>query len=151
MAAEQEVVVIDLDGTITRHGFFNLNIPLPWWSWFFLSPFFLVVYVLASKPKKGIAEKMRAMKKRGCRFVILTRRPHQFFCFWITKRLLLFHRIPFDNLFCVGFGRGANERKLKIIKEIKAKAFVDSDKHMVEFMQKNSVNAVISLEYLDYN
>ena len=129
---------IDLDGTITPYGFCNPNIRLPWWLFCFLVPF-----VALSKPKKSVVEKMRLMQYQGYRFLIVTSRPNQFS--WFTRRLLAFHHVPFDTLFCVGFGKGSNERKLKVIQREKLEIFVDSNKQIVEFMKRNSVNAVNSL------
>lgn len=134
-----KIIGIDLDGTITSHGFYNPNIPLPWWLWYFLIPF-----VLLSKPKKAIVKKMQLMAAQGYQFVILTRRPEQFSQF--TERRLKPHCVPHLKLFCVGIGRGANERKLKIVQEQKIERFVDSDKRIVRFMRRNSVNAVNSLD-----
>jgi len=57
MEAEQEVVVIDLDGTITRHGFFNLNIPLPWWLWFFFDTSFFNCLCFGVKAQKRSSRK----------------------------------------------------------------------------------------------
>lgn len=107
------------------------------------------IFVLLSKPKKAVVEKMQAMEKQGCQFVIVTRRPRQRFCFWLTKKLLIFHGVPFKSLFCVGISRGAEERKLQIIKEIKIEVFIDSNKRIVEFMKRNSVHVADSLEYFD--
>ena len=139
-----KVIGIDLDGTITPFGFCDLNIKfsLPWWL---CCPLFL--FFLLSKPKKAIVEKMRLMKDHGYRFIIVTRWPDQFFRF--IKRLLIFYGVPFDGLFCVGFDREANKRKLKIIKEKEMEAFIDSSKHVVEFLKRNSVNAVNTLEHFN--
>lgn len=134
-----KVIGIDCDGTITPFGFYNPNIPLPWWLFFFLVPF-----VLLSKPKKSVVEKMRLMQYQGCRFIIVTARPNQFFRF--NRWLLAFHHVPFAGLFCVGGGKGSKERKLKVIREEKIEIFVDSNKQIVEFMKRNSVKAVNSLD-----
>jgi len=134
-----KVIGIDLDGTITPYGFYNPNIPLPWWFWIFLIPF-----VLVSKPRKSVVKKMQLMATQGFQFIIMTRRPKQFSQF--TERRLGPHRVPYLKLFCVGIGRGANKRKLKIVQENNVEFFVDSDKHIVRFMRRNSVNAVNSLD-----
>lgn len=138
------IIGMDLDGTITPHGLCGLDVKfsLPWWLCYPLVP-----VLLLSKPRKGVVEKMQLMKAQGDQFIIVTRWPNQFFRF--PKQLLIRHHVPFDGLFCVGFDRGANERKLKIIREEKADAFVDSNQSVVEFMRRNSVNAVTSLDYFN--
>lgn len=138
------VIGIDLDGTIMSISFcnWNLRFSLPWWLFYLLIPI-----VLLSKPKQEVVEKMRLMQARGCKFIIVTRRPDQFFRF--TKRLLMLHRVPFDGLYCVGFSKGVYERKFQVIKKEKVAMFVDSDKRIIEFLKRNSVQAVTSLDYLN--
>lgn len=140
-----KVIGIDLDGTITPIGFCNLNLKfsLPWWLFYLLVPFIR----LFSKPRKAVVEKMQLMKARGYQFIIVTARPNQFFQF--TKESLIRHRVPFDGLCCIGSNKGAYERKLKIIKEEKVEMFVDSNKRIVEFMKRHSVNVVNSLDYFN--
>ncbi|MEK7503516.1 MAG: hypothetical protein AAB577_00860 [Patescibacteria group bacterium] len=134
-----KVVGIDLDGTITPYTFFNPDIPLPWWLFYLLAPLDFV-----SRPRKSVVEKMRLMVAQGYQFKVFTRRPQQFSRF--TERRLTAHHVPFVRVFCVGIGRGANERKLKAIKEEKVDVFVDSSKAHCEFMKRNLINAVTSLE-----
>ena len=138
-----KTIGIDLDGTITPYGFCNPGVmKLPWWLFFFLIPF-----VLLFRPRKSVIEKMRLARARGCRLLIITSRPNQFF--WFTERLLLFYHVPFDDLFCVGFGKGSNERKLEVILREKAEAFVDSNKGVLKFMKEHSILAFSNLDYLE--
>ena len=138
-----KTIGIDLDGTITPYGFCNPGVmKLPWWLFFFLVPF-----VLLFRPKKSVIEKMRLARERGCRILIITSRPNQFFRF--TEKLLLFYRVPFDDLFCVGFGKGSNERKLEVILREKAEAFVDSNRGVLKFMKEHSVLAFSNLDHLE--
>lgn len=137
----EKYIITDLDGTITPLGLNNQKRSPPWWLWSLLIPF-----VLMLRPKKSVIKKMQLLEARGYKFIIVTSRPVQFTNF--TKRLLAFYHVPFENVFCVGYGKGTNERKLKVIREQKAEiVFVDSNKRIVEFMKRNSVNAVTSLDY----
>lgn len=132
-----KVIGIDLHGTITSHGFYNPDVELPWWLFYFLP---------LSKPREEVVKKMQLMEGQGCQFIIVTATPDQFFR--STKRLLISHCVPFKSLDCVGFGKGTNERKLRVIEQKKIEIFVDSDHHVVEFLRKNSINAVTSLEHI---
>ncbi len=131
---------VDVDGTITADNICNSNIgfSLPWWLCYFLIPF------LWSKPRKEVVEKMRLMKAQGHQFIIVTRWPDHFSP--RVKKSLINRGVPFDGLFCVGFTKGADERKLKVIKDEKIDIFVDSNKCFAEFLKSNSVNAVTSLD-----
>lgn len=138
------IIGSDLDGTITPYSFYDSDakFPLPWWLACFLVP-----VILFSKPKKAVVEKMRLMAAQGYKFIIVTRWPNQFFRF--IKWLLMRHRVPFAGLFCVGFGKGADERKLKVIREEKVDIFVDSSRRFVRFLKRNSVQATASFDYLN--
>ena len=133
---------IDLDGTITRVGLYNPNIRLPWWLFCLLVPFLLLL-----KPDKMVIEKLQTLKDKGCEIVIVTARPIQLAR--ITKQWLLSHYVPFDQLFCVGFGKGTEERKLKIINDKKIEIFIDNDQSCIEFLKNNSIKAVNKTEYFN--
>ena len=90
---------------------------------------------------------MQAMEAQGCQFIVVTSWFGQFFRF--TERRLKSRHVPYLKLFCVGPGKGTNERKLKVIKDEKIEIFVDSNKRIVEFMKRNSVKAVTSLDGID--
>ena len=137
-----KVVGVDLDGIITKVGFYNPSIRLPWRLFYLLVPVILLL-----KPDRVKAEKLQLIKNKGCEIIIVTARPVQLT--QITKQWLIFYNIPFDSLFCVGFGKGTNERKLKVIRDEKMEVYIDNDSRAVEFMQRNSVKAVSSLDYLN--
>lgn len=138
-----KIIGMDLDGTITPYGFCNPGVmKLPWWLFFFLIPF-----VLLFRPRKSVIAKMHSVKESGCRLIIITSRPKQFFGF--TKRLLDIYDVPFDDLFCVGFGKGSNKRKLEVIRREKAEAFVDSNKGVIKFMKEHSVCTFSNLDCLE--
>jgi len=136
---------MDLDGTITPYDICNSNIEFsfPWWVCYLLTPF------LWARPKKQVIEKMRLMRARGDRLIIVPRWPEQFFP--RVKQSLILRGVPFDGLVCVGCSKGANERKLEIIKTQKIAIFVDSDPRVVAFMRANSINAVTSLDEIIKN
>lgn len=129
------IIGIDLYGTITGVDFYNNpNMRLPRWLFYL-------------KPNKAVIEKMQMMKTRGDQFMVVTSASSQFS--WFSKGLLVFHHVPFDNLFCVGEGKKANERKLKIIREKKIEIFIDNNRRTIEFMRKNLVSAVNTSEFFN--
>ncbi|MFH1780916.1 MAG: hypothetical protein ABH841_02845 [Candidatus Nealsonbacteria bacterium] len=132
---------IDLDGTMTAIDLKNQNIRLPLWLCVILAPFTLFI-----PPRKAVIKKIQLMHEQGYRFVIITRRYDHFFCVWFTRLWLMLNHVPFIGLFCVGFEKGSKERKLKIIRDEKVNAFVDSNQSIIDFMEKNSVHAVASLD-----
>ncbi len=137
-----KVIGIDLHGTITPHSLYNPDVKLPWWLFWILVPL-----IRLSKPRKEVVEKMQLMEGQGYRFIVVTATPNQFF--WFTKRLLKSHHVPFEDLSCVDPGKGTNERKLKVIKEKGMEIYIDSDNHVLRFMERNSVKAVSSLDQLN--
>ena len=94
-----------------------------------------------------VIEKLQTLKDKGCEIVIVTARPIQLAR--ITKQWLLSHYVPFDQLFCVGFGKGTEERKLKIINDKKIEIFIDNDQSCIEFLKNNSIKAVNKTEYFN--
>lgn len=132
---------IDLDGSVTKAGFYNPSVRLPWWLFFVLLPL-----VLLQKPRRTIVEKLRVLQEKGCKIIIVTARPAQLAA--LTKFQLLFHNVPFDAVFCVGFGKGTKKRKLEVIKREGIEMFVDDNEKCLRFLRKHSVNAVPSLNYL---
>lgn len=133
------VIGIDLDGTITKIGFYNPNIKLPWWLFYPLVPF-----VLSLKPDELVVKKLRTLRDKGYEIIIVTARPTQLT--QKTKQWLISHHIPFDNLFCIGFGKGTKERKLKIINSKNISVFVDDDRNFRNFLKNNSVNAIANIK-----
>lgn len=83
------------------------------------------------------------MASQDYQFVIVTCRPNQFFR--LTKQQIMRHHVPFYKLFCVGGGGGTNERKLRVIRDEKIEVFVDNNKKIVEFMKRNLIKAVTTL------
>jgi len=131
---------VDLDGIVTRVGFYNPSLKLPWWLFFALMPAAIIL-----KPDKTVVSRLKIMQDGGNEIIIVTARPCQ--SAQLTERWLKLHHVPFDRLICVGFGEGTNDRKLKVIQEEKMAIFVDNDIRLVMFMKKNSVNAVSTFEF----
>ena len=128
------MIGVDLDGTISKAKLYNPSLRLPWWFFIFLIPTILLI-----KPNKEAVEKIKEMKGRGHLIIIVSARPP-----WttiITTRWLRLYRVPFDKIFCVGFGKGTKKRKLEVIKKEKIEYFFDDNKRMVEFLNHNSVEA----------
>jgi len=79
------------------------------------------------------------MKSRGQQVVIVSARPP-----WaraLTVWWLRFHQIPFDKIFCVGFGKGTKQRKLDVIEKEGIDHFFDDNKRLVNFLNQHSIKA----------
>ncbi len=129
------IVGVDLDGTISRIGFYNPSIKLPWWLFIFLVPLVLII-----KPNRRTVKKLRMMKAAGHKIIIVSARPP-----WataITAKWLKFHQIPFDKIFCVGFGKSMKQRKLDIIKKEDIQIFADDDRRLLNLLNRDSVRAI---------
>ena len=128
------IVGIDLDGTVSRIGFWNPSLKLPWWLFVFLLP-----AVILMKPDKKAVRKIREMKSLGHKTIIVSARPpwvRAITVWWLKSNL-----IPFDEVFCVGFGKGTGSRKLAVVRKERIQYFFDDNKRMVEFLNHNSVKA----------
>ena len=82
-------------------------------------------------------KKIREMRDWGHEIIIVSARPP-----WatnLTMRWLSLHRVPFDKIFCVGFGKGTKDRKLEVIKREKIKYFFDDNKKISDFLNHNFV------------
>jgi len=128
------IIGVDLDGTISRLGFYNPNIRLPWWLFVALIPLILLI-----GPKKKAVDKLKEMKILGHRIIVVSARPP-----WATKlttKWLIFHRVSFDKIFCIGFGKGTVDRKLGVIKKEGINFFFDDSAAAINFFKKNFVVA----------
>lgn len=131
---------IDLDGVITSVGLINPSVKLPRWLYIFLIP---IVLMMIPNQK----EKMKRIALNN-KLIIISARPHWFKN--LTEKWLRFHEIPFDKIYCVGFGKGTKQRKLKIIKKEKIELFVDNDKRIIRFLNGNNyVKTIPELESLN--
>lgn len=124
---------IDLDGVISPVLFYNPSVRLPWWLYILLLPLSFSMI-----PNPRTVKELRDLKKTGNEIIIISARPKQFS--ELTKAWLELHRVPFDYLFCVGFGKGTKKRKLEIIKKENIELFIDDDKRIVKFLEKNSID-----------
>lgn len=125
---------VDLDGTISKLGFYNPSMRLPWGLFIVLVPLVLLIF-----PRKKALDKLKELKILGHRIIIISARPP-----WaaaITTKWLKFHKVPFDEVFCVGFGKGTRDRKLEVIKKQEIHFFFEDDAAMVNFLNKNFVVA----------
>jgi len=123
---------VDLDGTISKAKLYNPSLRLPWWLFILLIPFILLI-----RPNREAVKKIREMRDWGHEIIIVSARPP-----WttnLTMRWLSLHRVPFDKIFCVGFGKGTKDRKLEVIKREKIKYFFDDNKKISDFLNHNSV------------
>jgi len=118
---------IDLDGVITSIGLINPSVKLPRWLYVFLLPVVLMVQPHQKEEIKRIS--------LSNEIIIVSARPR-----WIqnlTEKWLRFHKIPFDKIYCVGFGKGTKQRKLQIIEKEGIELFIDNDKRMIKFLNGN--------------
>jgi hypothetical protein len=130
---------IDLDGVITSIGFINPSLKLPRWLYIFLVP----IILLMIPDKKEELERVAANHE----IIIISARPK-----WsqnLTESWLRYHKISFKKLYCVGFGKGTKQRKLKVIEKEGIEFFVDNDSRVTKFLNGNSVKAISELESLN--
>lgn len=132
-------VGIDLDGVISSNGLFNPSLPIPYWFFIFLIPFFYF-----AKPTLSTRRKLKNMRESNCEILIISARPAKLFN--LTEKWLVKNYIPFDKLFCVGFGKGTKKRKLEVIEREKIDLFIDDDPKIIRYLTKNSVHSSVFLE-----
>jgi hypothetical protein len=130
---------IDLDGVITPIGLINPSLKLPHWLYIFIVPIMLSM----------VPDKKEELKKIAANheIIIISARPG-----WsqkLTEWWLKYHGLPFSKLYCLGFGKGTKERKLKLIKKEKIQIFVDNDRKIINFLNGNSINAFSQFELLN--
>jgi len=133
--------MFDLDGVLTRNGRYNPNKKLPWG---------LFLGLIFAKPNKKIVSFLKNLDERD--IIIVSARPVQLKR--LTELWLRFHKIPCHKLFCVGLGRGAEERKLRVIerviKQMKMKIeeveVIDDDLKTVELLRNYGFNARLPKE-----
>lgn len=130
-----------MDGVITPIGLLNPSVKLPQWLYIFLIPIFLLTTINRQKLLKEIAANHQ--------IIIVSARPA--WCQKLTKKWLRYHKVQFDKLYCIGFGKGTKKRKLKIIEEENIKVFVDDNKRIREFLNQNgnSLKVLSKLESLN--
>jgi len=130
---------IDLDGVITPLGLINPSLKLPRWLYIFIIPIILLM----------VPDKKEELKKIAANheIIIISARPK-----WsqnLTEKWLRYHKISFSKVYCVGFGKGTKQRKLKIIEKEGIEFFVDNDSRVTKFLNGNSVKAISELESLN--
>ncbi len=92
-----------------------------------------IIFNLFLFPNKKTVNKLKIFKEDGDRIVIVSVRPT-----WaenLTRILLRLHKVPFDRLRCIRFGKEIEQRKLIVIREEKIEQFFDDDKNLVEFLK----------------
>lgn len=127
---------VDLDGVITPFKFINPSIKLPQVIYILLAPISLLV-----PPANKAA--LQQLKKQGHVIIIVSARPWWFHR--ITESWLKLHKVTFDKLYCIGFGKGTKRRKLKIIEKEHIEIFIEDDKRIRDFLAQSSVKVAASL------
>jgi uncharacterized HAD superfamily protein len=130
------IIGVDLDGTITNNNWYKGKTKLPWW-FIALGLEFLEPFVW---PRKEIVDNLRNRAElNNDKIIIISLRPKELE--YLTRRVLLKYKIPFHQLHLVGVGKGGEERKLKIIKNIGIEYYFDDDLDTVTFLRRNGIKA----------
>jgi hypothetical protein len=124
----------DSDGTIIPSFLPNPSVRLPWWLFILFLPAVFFVH-----PKIKTIRFIRKLKKEGKEIFIVSARPKQIL--WLTERYFRFHNVPYDKIYCLGFGKGTKKRKLSAIRSLGIQTYYDNDPAIISFLIKNSVDA----------
>ena len=130
---------IDIDGVITPVGFVNPSLKLPRWLYIVLCPIILLM----------IPDKKEELKKIAINheIIVISARPE-----WsknLTELWLKYHKIPFGKVYCIGFGKGTKQRKLKIIEKEEVEIFIENDERTRNFLRVNSVEVISGFNQLN--
>jgi len=90
-------------------------------------------------PNKRVVAGLKEIENSGHQIIIISARPS-----WMTElseRWLKRHGVPYNEIFCVGFGKGTKLRKLETIKREKIELFFDDNDRIVEFLNQNFIGA----------
>ena len=126
----------DLDGVLSSFKFLNPSIKLPQWLYL---PLGLLSLLL---PPNFARKRILQLLSRNNEIIIISARP-----WWFenpTKAWLKIYQIPFNKIYCVGFGKGTKERKLKVLRKERIKVFIEDDKRIIQFLRRHSI-LVLSL------
>jgi hypothetical protein len=121
----------DLDGVLLTFKFLNPSIKLP--QWLYLP---LAIFALLCPPNFVIKRILQFVAKNN-EIIVISARPKWFAPLTITW--LKFHRIPFNKLYCIGFGKGTKERKLEVIKKEGINIYIEDDKRIIRFLNRHSI------------
>jgi hypothetical protein len=124
----------DLDGVLLTFKFLNPSIKLP--QWLYLP---LAIFALLCPPNFVIKRILQFVAKNN-EIIVISARPKWFAP--LTISWLKFHRIPFNKLYCVGFGKGTKERKLEIIRKEGIDIYFEDDKRIVQFFKKHAIKVI---------
>ena len=96
-----------------------------------------------------VANNKEELKKIAAnhQIIIVSARPA--WCKNLTEKWLRYHQVPFDKLYCVGFGKGTKQRKLRVIEKENIELFVDDNSRVISFLKGNSVNATSEFKSLN--
>jgi uncharacterized HAD superfamily protein len=125
---------IDLDGILAPIRFLNPSLKLPQWLYLplaFLSLFF---------PPNFVNRKILQSLSENNEIIIISARPKWFES--PTKLWLKWYRIPYDKIYCVGFGKGTKERKLEVIKKEGISIYIEDDKRIIQFLNRHSIKVL---------
>lgn len=124
----------DLDGVLLTFKFLNPSVKLPQWLYLPLAIFALLC------PPNFVIKRILQFAAKNNEIIIISARPKWFAS--LTISWLKFHRIPFNKLYCVGFGKGTKERKLEIIRKEGIDIYFEDDKRIVQFFKKHAIKVL---------
>jgi hypothetical protein len=124
----------DLDGVLLTFKFLNPSVKLPQWLYLPLAIFALLC------PPNFVIKRILQFAAKNNEIIIISARPKWFAP--LTASWLKFHRIPFNKLYCVGFGKGTKERKLEIIRKEGIDIYFEDDKRIVQFFKKHAIKVL---------
>jgi hypothetical protein len=124
----------DLDGVLLTFKFLNPSIKLPQWLYLPLAIFALLC------PPNFVIKRILQFAAKNNEIIIISARPKWFAP--LTISWLKFHRIPFNKLYCIGFGKGTKERKLEIIRKEGIDIYFEDDKRIVQFLKEHAIKVL---------
>jgi len=124
----------DLDGVLLTFKFLNPSVKLPQWLYLPLAIFALLC------PPNFVIKRILQFAAKNNEIIVISARPKWFAP--LTASWLKFHRIPFNKLYCVGFGKGTKERKLEIIRKEGIDIYFEDDKRIVQFFKKHAIKVL---------
>jgi hypothetical protein len=124
----------DLDGVLLTFKFLNPSVKLPQWLYLPLAIFALLC------PPNFVIKRILQFAAKNNEIIVISARPKWFTP--LTVSWLKFHQIPFNKLYCIGFGKGTKERKLEIIRKEGIDIYFEDDKRIVQFFKKHAIKVI---------
>ena len=121
---------VDCDGVLTPFSYSARK--LPW---------LLYLPIIFIPSRRTMTEIVRKWAKAGDEIIIVSARPKELT--GLTKLWLRLHKIPFNQVFCVGLGEGVESRKLEIAKQQRIEILFDDNECTVRVLRENGIKAIL--------